>query len=246
MERGIFATATGMMATQQWMDVVSNNLANASTTGFKRDSIAFDEAMLREMRLGKRQIGELGGGPSADKTVTIFERGTLETTGNPLDLAIDSDHGLFAVQTPAGTRFTRAGDFTLNADRLLVTKSGHSVLDQQGRKITVPPGQVLVGSDGTVKVGDNEIARIGVFDCARASKDDLGFRKIGNNLYEALRPTSVVNAQVHAGVLEGSNVNAVEAMVQMIAISRSFELSQKSVIAQDELSQRLIQSLSDR
>jgi flagellar basal-body rod protein FlgF len=246
MERGIYATASGMIATQQWMDVISNNLANASTTGFKRDSIAFDEAMLREMQVGKRPIGDLGAGPVANKTVTIFERGTLESTGNPLDLAIDSDHGLFAVQTPAGTRYTRAGDFTLNASRLLVTKAGHPVLDQQGRQITVPSGQVLVGNDGTVTVGDSEVAKIGVFDCTRTSKDDLGFRKIGNNLYEALRPATALNAKIHAGVLEGSNVNAVESMVQMIAVSRSFELAQKSVIAQDELSQRLIQSLSDR
>ncbi|MEQ1820923.1 MAG: flagellar hook-basal body protein [Fimbriimonadaceae bacterium] len=247
MERGIYATATGMIATQQWMDVVSNNLANASTVGFKRDSIAFDEAMLREMEVGKRPIGGLGSGPKANQTVTIFERGSLESTGNPLDLSIDSDHGLFAVQTPAGTRYTRAGDFTLNANRLLVTKSGYPVLDQQGRQITVPGGQPLVTKDGTLTVNDSEVARIGVFDCARASKDDLGFRKIGTNLYEALRPVSVMgDAKVQSGMLEGSNVNAVESMVQMIAISRSFELSQKSVMAQDELTQRLIQSLSDR
>lgn len=225
-----------MIAAQQWMDVVANNLANASTTGFKRDTVAFDEAMLRELAMG---VGQIGSGPSAPPPVTVFEPGVVEVTGNPLDVAIASERGLFAVQTPGGVRYTRAGAFAISEQRELVTSSGEPVLDKQGRRISLPLGPLSVSSDGTIFADGKSVAQIGLFDSA-------AFRKVGGNLYEADAPVQVVAANLRSGALEGSNVNAVEAMVQMISIGRSFELAQKSIQSQDEQSQKLIQSMNDR
>lgn len=228
-----------MIAAQQWMDVVANNLANASTTGFKRDSVAFDEAMLRELASGVRQIGS---GPVAPPPVTVFEPGAVEVTGNPLDLAIGSARGLFAIQAGPRTediRYTRDGSFTLNDKRELVNSSGAAVLDTQGRKIVVPQGTIAISNEGILTVNDEKVAEIGVYDSA-------GFQKEGANLYKAEASVTRIAAKVRSGALEGSNVNAVESMVQMIGISRAFELAQKSIQSQDEQTQKMIQSLSDR
>lgn len=236
MNRGIYATATGMIAAQQWMDVIANNLANASTTGFKRDSVAFDEAMLRELALG---VGQIGSGPVAPPPVTVFEAGAIENTGNPLDLAIGTQRGLFAVQTPTGVKYTRDGSFSLSENRELVTGSGEPVLDAQGRRITIPQGTIAISNEGVITVDDEKVAELGLFD-------SLSFRKVGGNLYEANAPVQRIATKVRSGAIEGSNVNAIESMVQMISISRSFELAQKSIQSQDEQNQKMIQSLNDR
>lgn len=236
MNRGIYATATGMIAAQQWMDVTANNLANASTTGFKRDSVAFDEAMLRELAQG---VGQIGAGPVAPTPVTVFEPGAIEVTGNPLDIAIASARGLFAVQTPTGIGYTRSGAFTLNDSRQLVTASGEPVLDKQGRAITLPQGTIAISSEGAISVDDQVVAEIGLFD-------STAFQKVGSNLYQANGPVAMIPTHVRSGALEGSNVNAIEAMVQMISIGRSFELAQKSIQSHDEQSQKMIQSLGER
>jgi len=236
MNRGIYATATGMIAAQQWMDVVANNLANASTTGFKRDSIAFDEAMLRELASG---VGKIGSGPIAPPPVTVFEPGAVEITGNPLDLAIGTARGLFAVQTADGIRYTRDGSFSMNEKRELVKPSGAPIRDIQHRKIVVPQGTNGYPREGNLTVNHEELTSNGVFDSA-------GFQKEGANLYTANAPVTRIAAKVRAGALEGSNVNAIESMVQMISITRSYELAQKSIQSQDEQTQKIIQSLSDR
>lgn len=225
-----------MIAAQQTMDVIANNLANASTTGFKRDSIAFDEAMLRELTNG---AGQIGSGPVAPPPVPVFEPGSIEVTGNPLDLAISGAKGLFAVQAPEGIRYTRDGSFTLNSQRELVTNSGNLVLDTQGRKITLPQGAIGVTSTGTVQVNGEAVAEIGLFD-------SNSFQKAGGNLYIATGPVTKIATEVRSGALESSNVNAIEAMVQMISISRAFELAQKSIQSQDEQSQKIIQSMNER
>lgn len=225
-----------MLAAQQHMDVIANNLANASTTGFKRDAIAFDEAMLRELAMG---VGQIGSGPVPPPPVTVFEPGAVTNTGNPLDLAIGSERGLFAVQTAAGVRYTRDGAFTLNDRRELTTGSGEPILDTQGRRISLPQGTIAISNEGVISVDDEVVATIGLYDSAN-------FQKVGGNLYIADGPVGAMTTRVRSGALEQSNVNAVEAMVQMISVSRAFELAQKSIQSQDEQSQKMIQSLNER
>ena len=230
-----------MLASQQWMDTVANNLANASTTGFKRDGLAFSETFNREMRAdgghGKR-LGTLSAGAGAAAEYTVFEPGALQVTGNPLDVAIDSPHGLFAVQTPNGTRYTRDGSFSLNNERQLVNKNGHPVLDDAGNPIDLPQGQILIDSDGQISSNGQKIAKLGIFDGT--------FHKEGENLFTSDDAAAVDTAALKPGSLEGSNVNAVQSMIEMITIGRHYELAQRSITQQDELIQKLIQSLQDR
>lgn len=241
MNRGIYATATGMWAAQSKMDVIANNLANSATTGYKKDGIAFAERYERELRanggLGE-SLGTLGTGSIQRSKYTHFGVGAMNATGNPLDVAIPQDKGLFAVQAPDGIRYTRDGAFTMNRDRTLVSKLGFPVLDENRQPITIPTGTPVFQDDGTILVNGQQIGKIGVFDGT--------FTKTGNNLYASNDAQAIEEATVKAGHLEASNVNPVEAMIEMISLTRSFELAQRSITQQDELTQRLIQSLRDQ
>jgi len=231
-----------MQATQTEMDLISNNLANISTVGFKRDGIAFSDAMEREVYanggLGQK-LGTLGSGPTQARQYTVFVMGPISGTGNALDVAINTQSGAFAVRDKDGsTKYTRNGSFTINADRTLTTKSGLPVLDDSEREITLPEGVVSISNDGTISVGDSTVAKIGVFDGA--------FTKTGNNLFETRKAELMSNADLRTSALEGSNVNSIEVMVKLISLNRNFELSQKSIQQQDSLTQRLIQSLQEK
>lgn len=244
MNRGVYTSATGMMTLQQWMDVNANNLANASTTGFKRDGIAFGEMF--EQRLAANggygaMLGSIGVGPVPRQEFTNFELGAIQTTGNSLDLALTSERGAFQVQSGSAKYFTRDGSFVLNEQRQLTTKRNELVLDKDGAPIELPPGAPSVAADGTVSVDGKAVAQIGVFDG--------GFVKRGQNdftLQGASQPLAAEEYSIRSGALEQSNVNAVQAMINLITIGRSYELAQKSITQQDELSQRLIQSLQER
>jgi flagellar basal-body rod protein FlgF len=241
MNRGIYATASGMLAGQKWMDVVSQNLANVSTTGYKRNELAFSDRLVREMRTngGRGQhVGSLGSGAALIKEYTVFEQGPVQSTGNPLDVAIASDKGLFKVETPQGVRYTRDGGFGINTQRELVTRSGFKVLDPSGSPIELPEEEFNIAPNGAIMAGGQEVARIGVYDGT--------FTKAGNNLFEGVGVTVIDEPSLKPAALEGSNVNAVEAMIQMISVNRAFEMAQKSITQQDELTQRLISSLQDR
>jgi flagellar basal-body rod protein FlgF len=241
MNRGIYATATGMMSAQAQLDVLTNNLANVSTTGFKRDGLAFAESFERRLRAHSGagpEIGTLGSGAAQVAQFTIFEPGALTATGNPLDVAIQSPKGLFAVRAEGGVQYTRNGSFRLNESRQLVTQQGYPVLDGRLAPITLPDGKSAIQDDGTVLVDGQEVGQIGLFEGT--------FAKAGENLFDATDARAVETPELKAGHLEGSNVNAIEAMVGMISLHRSFELAQRSIQQQDDLTQRLLQSLQDR
>jgi len=242
MIRGIYATATGMRATQTEMDIISNNLANISTVGFKRDAVAFSDALEREVYanggLGEK-LGTLGSGPTQARQFTVFDIGPITGTGNALDVAINTREGAFGVLDVDGTtKYTRNGSFTINENRTLVTKSGLPVLDDSGREITLPNGVVSIAEDGTVSVDEQPVAKLGVYDGA--------FAKAGNNLFVSSNAQLMDTADLRTRALEGSNVNSIEVMVKLIALNRNFELSQKSIQQQDSLTQRLIQSLQEK
>lgn len=241
MNRGIYASASGMAADVRWLEVLSNNLANASTTGFKREGIAFREALEREMVADFGQgppIGSVGAGPTDAGRFTIFEKGNLVASENPLDVAIDADEGLFAVETPNGVFFTRAGSFELDLDRNLVTREGHKVLDPDGNPIQLPPGaDVNIEIDGTVAVGDQVAGQIGVYRGA--------FERIGDGLFQGANVEAIDEPRLKPNAIETSNTEPVATMVELINLTRHFEMNQKSIQTQDEMTQRLIQSLSE-
>ncbi len=242
MNRGIYSTVSGMVATQKWMDVTANNLANISTTGFKRDGVSFTDSLQREMVAANGQgesLGTLGSGPnSTGNEFTVMEQGPIQSTGRPLDVAVDGTKGMFAVQTPQGIRYTRDGAFELNEQRQLVTTNGFPVLDSTQRPIEIPQGSVSIDGNGQISVDANSVGTLAIFDGT--------FSKEGGNLYTSDDAVPFEGAIIKPQALEGSNVNPVEAMIEMIQIGRAYELSQKAVQQQDDLSQRLIQSLSTK
>lgn len=242
MIRGIYATATGMRATQTEMDIISNNLANISTVGFKRDGVAFTDALQREVYanggLGER-LGTLGSGPTQARQFTVFDIGPITGTGNALDVAINTRAGAFAVLDRDGTvKYTRNGSFAIDENRTLVTKSGLPVLDDGGREITLPHGVASIAEDGTISVADRPIAKLGLYDGT--------FVKAGSNLFVSSNAQPMEKVDLRTRALEGSNVNAIEVMVKLITLNRNFELAQRSIQQQDSLTQRLIQSLQEK
>lgn len=222
------------------MDVISNNLANVGTTGFKRDGLLFNEALDRVIRAEGGQgaeLGELGGGPGPRGTFTDFKVGTMQATGNPLDLAIQTDRGMFAIQTEQGVKYTRGGTFAMNENREIVDLHGNAVLDDSGSPITLPLGPMSISRTGVIEVLGQEVGQLGIYD-GEFKKSNDGMYTSGN-----AAPMEPETINIEQGFIESSNVNAIEEMIAMIKLNRAFEMAQRSAQSQDESSQRLIQTL---
>ncbi|MBS1723730.1 MAG: flagellar hook-basal body protein [Armatimonadetes bacterium] len=242
MQRGVYAAATAMATAQEWMDVVANNLANASTTGFKRDGVAFNDGLLRSMSAdggNGNPIGTLGAGSVIKEFFSDFTPGAMIATGNALDLAIKAPNAAFAVQTPDGVRYTRDGSFQINAQRQLVDKMGQPVLNRELQPITIPNSGVLQFDDtGNLSLAGKKVDRVAVFSGT--------FRKEQHNQFTGSNTELIDDPVLETASLESSNVNAVEEMIAMIRLNRAFELAQKTVQNQDESNDRLISSLQGR
>src|SRR5438128_8278 len=128
MNRGLYTAASGMSAAQRMLDVTANNLANASTTGFKSDGLVFKDALEANLNSGGRNIGQMSYGVVADGAYTNFGVGAITPTGNPLDVAINDSKGAFKVEANGQKRFTRDGSFRLDDQKQLVTREGYPVL----------------------------------------------------------------------------------------------------------------------
>ena len=246
MNRGIQAVATSMVNSEQWLDTVSNNLANASTTGFKRDGMTF-QATLQQVSTGGgggNSVGTIASGTAISTPFsTLNELGPMIPTGSPLDVAMKTQGAMFAVKDSNGqVSYTRDGAFTLNSDHELVTQSGMQVLDDNKDPIQIPVGQISISSTGTISAlaggKTTTVGKLGAFTG--------NFVKAGNNLYSdptGASATAVSSPEFASGTLEGSNVNPVEAMLDLIKIGRSYELQQKSITSQDQLSQKLVTTI---
>lgn len=253
MDRGIYTTATGMAAAEHMLDVVANNLANVNTNGFKQDGIAFDD-LLRRQLFGEGGsgplIGILGSGAAPYEQYVDFGQGEIKTTGNSLDFAISKKDAMFAIQTPNGIKYTRDGSFSLAGDNgnqvALVTKQGYPVLDAQQQPITFTRGSLDVDREGHFSIdGKPTNVTLGLFTGAFTKTLNGNGQFDGANVqpYAPDPATEGGVAQIIQGALEGSNVSTIASMVQMIALQRSYELSQKSIQSQDEQTQKLIGSL---
>ena len=196
-------------------DQLANDLANASTPGYKADRSTQREfgALLLHNEATGATVGPLGLGVAIDRTTTDLAPQALRETGEPLDFAIEGD-GYFAVQTPQGARYTRNGQFMTDARGRLVTASGDAVLGRDGRTLTV-------GRDGKV-----DPAKVGVTTLT-------GVRKAGEGLFTGRAAASPAGS-VRAGALEGSGTEPAKAMVDLIASMRAFESGQKVITTIDE------------
>ncbi|MBP1764264.1 MAG: flgG 2 [Firmicutes bacterium] len=236
MIRGIYTAASGMVAETIRTDTTANNLANASTTGYKKDvavSREFSGLLLQRMNDGQNAtIGTLGTGSTIDAVLTQQTAGTLRPTGNPLDMAIDG-RGFFTVQTPNGLRYTRNGSFTRNAADQLVTSDGYPVVGQTGAISLngVIGSNITITADGRIYNGPEELDRLQLADFTDPSR----LVKEGANLFAAgdAVPEKTVMGKVSQATLEMSNVNIVAEMVNLISGYRSYEINSKAVQAQD-------------
>lgn len=231
MERGLYIAAAGMIAEQIRQDQISNDLANASTSGYKPDvaeQASFEDMLLKNDATGQR-IGSLSQGPEITRLAIDFTQGPLRNTGNPLDLALAGD-GFFAVGTPAGTRYTRNGQVLADASGRLLTSTGLPVLGTNGKPIVVgnaAPDQIAISPSGQVRAAGKLAGTIAVVSLA-------GARKQGDTLYTGTPGARPAATTVEQGYLEGSGVDAARAMVGMIASLRSYESTQRVIHAIDE------------
>jgi flagellar basal-body rod protein FlgG len=258
MINGIYTSASGMNAEMEKMDVVANNLANASTTGFKKDEAvftSFPNTLIHRIndRLDQGPafpvtaqaapiLGIVGHGVQTEDVVTNFSDGSVVATNNPLDLALRGN-ALFTLQRSDGSlAYTRSGSFTMNSDGQLCTKDGDLVLGQGAQAITVSGGNVVVDSSGKVSVDAQETGRL-LF----SNWDPTRFSKLGEGLYtrseaplEALTDGAPVKATVQQGFLEQANIQVVREMVNLITVSRSYEANSKALQLQNQTLDQVI------
>jgi flagellar basal-body rod protein FlgG len=243
------------------MKTISNNLANVSTTGFKRDRASFATLMYQDDRSpGAASGGDTqyatglgtGTGVRVVGTERIHAQGTLLQTDNALDMAIDGA-GFFAVQLPDGTPgYTRDGGFKLSATGELVTASGLRL----AQPLVIPDGatQVVIAPDGTVTAqvaGEAAPVEVGQLQLTRFL-NPAGLMPVGDNLYRETAgsgpPTLGVAGQqgmgqIRQGMLEGSNVSSVQELVDMIETQRAYEINSKVINAADEMSRYVVQNV---
>lgn len=226
MGNGIYVAMSGAVAQDRALDVVANNVANARTTGYRAERIAFNE-VLNE----KDQLSYV----DADRTEMDATHGALVATDNAMDLALEGD-GWFAVQTPQGTRYTRDGAFSLDADGALVDASGNAVRGAGGAEIVVPPdaAYVSIDSEGNVYADEDPVGQIEV-----VRFKDKQLTREGANLFRASgRPIRDELPAVVSGYLESSNFNTIRGMVDLVRISRTYESLHRMIENYREIDQR--------
>ena len=246
MLKGLYTAYTGMVNEQNRMDILTNNLANASTVGFKKEgstSQSFDSILtvkIKDQSVGLQNVQKLGTnnpGVKIGENYTDFTQGSFRVTDNTYDLALAGD-GFFTIEftNKAGetsTMYTRNGQFTLNREGYLVTQDGDYVLDTQNRRIQL--NTLLdseIGSDGTITQAGRAVARIQVTDF----EDYNYLEKYGETYYRPVEgaKTTQADADVKSGYLEMANVQVVSEMVNLIAITRAYESNQKIIQAYDD------------
>jgi flagellar basal-body rod protein FlgF len=250
MSGSIYMAATGALAYEKRLQLLANNLANVDTAGFKKDRGRFREFNLSEAGADENirfQSPQLRAPQywMQYSTYTDFSAGALKKTGNPFDLAL-SGHGFFSVQTPDGIMYTRRGDFTLNADEVLVTQEGWPVLGRGGdiqiklSKLSADKREFSISEDGTVTVDGSEVDRLRIVDFTQSH----ALEKAGNNYYRALKPRMLEeldeNLEVSQGFLELSNVDTIRMMTEMIEVLRGYESYQKIMRSVDDMNAKLI------
>ena len=241
MVKGLYAAYTGMINEQNRMDVLTNNLANSSTTGFKKEgatSQAFKDVLAYKIkdnseypRLAKN-IGTMNLGVKIGENYTDYTQGAFKVTENTFDLAI-SGTGFFMVEFASkngetSTMYTRDGSFTLNKDGYLVTKDGDYVLDSNRRRIKLDPTEdTSIDPMGNISQRGRRIATVGLANF----KDYNYLEHYGENYFRPVKgfQLAAADATIQSGYLEASNVQVVSEMVEMISVSRQYESNQKLI-----------------
>lgn len=250
MIRGLYIAASATISETKRIDVITNNIANANTSGFKKDTMiteSFPEVLMK--RIGATDyrdiiakapiankigyIGKMNNGVRVDEVFTNFEQGPISVSGNPLDLALQGP-GFFSIETPEGERYTRSGEFTLDSEGYITTKEGYKVQGQNG-PIQVGGKNIIINEDGQVFSDGNEIDTLKLVDF----NDYKLLKKEGEALYldtsDDAGNMKEAEGLILQGSVEASNVNSVKMMVEMITMLRSYEANQKVIKTFDEL-----------
>jgi len=241
MDRGTYVAASGGLHSSRRLDVVADNLANSSTVGFKAQRLVsrqqeFSDTLASRLEnASAKAVGDQERTPGVVdlQTMTDFSPGPISYTGDPLNVALPDANTFFAVNTPEGLAYTRAGNFTRNVDGNLVTADGMPVIGDGG-PITLPIGSASISSTGAVIVDGETIASLQVTKI----DDPSQLERVGNTRF-VLKSGGGTNvpANVVPGSVEMPNVSVVEAMVDMIAANRGFEAYSKTVKSIDELNE---------
>jgi flagellar basal-body rod protein FlgF len=244
MDNSLLVSLSQQLAAYRSMDVIANNIANASTPGFKRESAKFEE-YVTHVRPSETQKGPQALSFVKDAgVVRDLGQGEMTSTGAPLDFAINGK-GFFAVQTPTGMRYTRDGHFSLNQDGQLVTSDGYAV-QGDGGAITITPddGNVSVGPDGTISSilngASNQIGKLQVM----SFPNERAMIKQGANLYSTTQTaTPSTESAVAQRMLEGSNVKPVIEMSHMVEVMRAYQMTATLSSSQETLMRQAIDKL---
>lgn len=254
MVKGLYTAYTGMINEQNRLNILSNNLANADTNGYKKEGTTaqtFADELAIKIKDSSthgisQPLGEMSMGVHIGETYTDYSQGSFKVTDDETDFALDGD-GFFAISfTDKGgntsVKYTRDGAFTVNSAGYLVTKDGDYVLNRNGalnananqaNYIRVDPNALMnVDEDGNIFQNNVQVASIGVVDF----EDYNYLAKYGENLYDMVDGGTRVatDAKVEQGCIEASNINVVKEMVDMIAISRAYQAGQKVINAVDQ------------
>ncbi len=247
MLKGLYTAYTGMVNEQHRMDVLTNNLANATSNGFKKEgttSQSFDDVLAYKIKDTSepgnipRRLGNMNLGVKIGENYVDYSEGPIKETGNTLDVALNGP-GFFAIQftNKAGetsTKYTRDGNFTMDAKGYLVTQDGDYVLDENNKRIALDTNvDVNITRQGAIYQNGTLVATIGVTDF----EDYNYLERYGENLFEPVEGAKKIetdNTIVMGGYLETSNISVVTEMVNMITVQRQYEANQKLITTYDE------------
>ena len=252
MIRGLYTSGYSMLANQKKMDVISNNLANADTTGFKKDSVIFQalpELNTKRINDFKNSItsapgiGNMRLGMDAGEVFTFFTQGQLTVTERNLDVGIsNADNAFFTVGVPNANGgmdkyYSRDGAFMINTQGVLVNKSGYPVMGENGQ-ITLNGSNFTINENGEIIQDGETIDRLAMAQF----QDSKLLTKFGNNLLSAPQDaqTTAFSGQLRQGYIERSNVNTINEMVDMITVMRAYEANQKLIQYQDATLEKAI------
>jgi len=228
-DSGYYAAFAGLLARTEALDSAASNLSNASTKGFRAEREYFRSAIMGPDALNSqlnRTVNDFGvlGGNRLD-----LGQGPLVPTGNPLDLAIEGQ-GFFAVQTKAGIRYTRNGQFRRSVDGSLVTAQGEPVLNAKNQPIRMPAGDITISSEGVISADGAVVASLGLFTFPSADsvvpEGTNRYAPVSGALPAVAAPAS---ASIHQGSLEGSNQDVIQSTLQLILVQRQAEMMQKAL-----------------
>jgi len=234
MYKSIYIAASGAITREKELDILTRNIANASTPAYKKERMAFQSFLLpaaRGIAIPGRVMTEEA------IVVTDYSQGDMITTGDPFDLAIKGD-GFFALE---GNLYTRKGGFLLDSEGYLVSSEGHRVLGTDGTPLHIGGGRMEVNNRGEISVDGTPLGRLKIVDFPKPYK----LVKVGDETFTPSGPISPFEAgsEVLQGMKEGSNVDIIEEMVRMVSLMRQVESYQKMIRAIDESSGKAINEI---